>query len=87
MLIKSYFSFNLTNSQKMLDEYIKWREEIKLDSYDFSEILKILLNDKVFEIIGRDKEDRPIIYGRGQHFLPAQMYFFSCKPITVKKYI
>ena len=60
----------------MLDEYIKWREEIKLDTYDFSEIFKILLNDKVFEIIGRDKADRPIIYGRGQYFLPAQMYFF-----------
>ena len=75
--LNSYFSFNLANSQKMLDEYIKWREEIKLDTYDFSEIFKILFNDKVFEIIGRDKADRPIIYGRGQYFLPAQMYFFS----------
>jgi len=63
----------------MLDEYIKWRKESGLDTYDYSEIFKIVLNDKVFEIIGRDKCDRPIIFGRGQYFLPGQLYQFLQK--------
>lgn len=70
----------------MLDDYIKWRREIALDSYDFSQIFTILLHDKVFEIIGRDKSERPIIFGRGQHFLPAQMYQKPLKSKFPKEY-